>query len=309
MINAETAMAVDRIATVRGFEAAALKAFIETESAGVIYATVDGRKEPLIRWEGHYFWKLCDQKVRDRAVALKLASSRSQAIPNPSSQQARWDRLLKPAMALDKEAAFESCSWGLGQVMGANWKMLGFSSASSMVDTARSGVEGQIELMVRFLEKSGLKGALVRHDWKTVASGYNGPNYAVNRYDVKMAEAYARYKGKASPTEGSDGVVVRIQQRLVAHGYTVKIDGMRGPATNEAIRQFQRAKGLTVDGIVGRFTMDALNADPASVTSAPQKPVESDQAPGASTAPIPAHPNLWTALAEMLKAIFARRSA
>lgn len=263
MINAETAEAVERIAAVRGFEAAALKAFIQTESAGITYATVDGKKEPLIRWEGHYFHRLCAPTVRDKAIKAGLASPRAGGIPNPSSQQARWDKLLKPAMAIDKQAALESCSWGIGQVMGSHWKMLGFSSVLDMVDTARSGVEGQIELMVRFLEKTGLKGALARHDWKTVASGYNGANYAANKYDEKMADAYAEHNGKGKPSPSRDGAVLLIQRRLVAHGYPMTVDGVRGPKTDEAIKAFQKAKGLTVDGVVGRFTMEALNAGPA----------------------------------------------
>lgn len=262
MITPEIASAVSRVALAHGMEAAGLKAFVDVESGGLAYAVVDGRKEPLIRWEGHYFYRLCADLVRDRAVAAGLASPKAGGVKNPASQQDRWDRLLKPAMALDKQAAWESCSIGLGQVMIAHWKMLGFASVLEMVDTARRDIEGQIELIARFIEKSGLKGALAAHQWATVARGYNGKNYRVNKYDEKMAAAYQRYAGAAKPIVGPDGAVLAIQKRLVAHGFAVTIDGIRGPKTTASIIEFQKTKGLKPDGIVGRFTMAALNADP-----------------------------------------------
>lgn len=53
--------------------------------------------------------------------------------------------------------------------------------------------------------------------------------------------------------------VLDIQRRLSSLGYAVgPIDGLRGPKTIEAIRQFQRARNLVADGIVGPKTEAAL---------------------------------------------------
>lgn len=53
---------------------------------------------------------------------------------------------------------------------------------------------------------------------------------------------------------GSRGTAVRqVQQRLGIH-----VDGDYGPATDHAVRAFQRGRGLSVDGIVGRNTWNAL---------------------------------------------------
>jgi peptidoglycan hydrolase-like protein with peptidoglycan-binding domain len=61
---------------------------------------------------------------------------------------------------------------------------------------------------------------------------------------------------------GSHRVAVRgLQRRLLALGYDAgEIDGRFGPKTEAAVKAFQEAKGLDVDGIVGPKTWDALNS-------------------------------------------------
>ena len=50
-----------------------------------------------------------------------------------------------------------------------------------------------------------------------------------------------------------------IQQALKNAGfYQGSIDGKVGPQTREAIKEFQRANGLHVDGVVGRQTWERL---------------------------------------------------
>lgn len=50
----------------------------------------------------------------------------------------------------------------------------------------------------------------------------------------------------------------RIQSRLRARGWRIEADGRFGPATARVIRQFQKEKGLRVDGGVGVKTWRAL---------------------------------------------------
>ena len=53
----------------------------------------------------------------------------------------------------------------------------------------------------------------------------------------------------------------KLQQRLAALGYnTGGIDGILGPATKRALKQFQAAHGLAADGVVGPATKAALAA-------------------------------------------------
>ena len=64
---------------------------------------------------------------------------------------------------------------------------------------------------------------------------------------------------KQSEVVRVSATVEQVQTALKnANFYTGKIDGKAGPATKAAIMEFQRAKGLKADGIVGRKTWDFL---------------------------------------------------
>ena len=59
--------------------------------------------------------------------------------------------------------------------------------------------------------------------------------------------------------KGSRGKKVKlIQEWLSLQGLGLKIDGDFGPATDYAVREFQRKEGLMVDGIVGKNTFAKL---------------------------------------------------
>ena len=64
----------------------------------------------------------------------------------------------------------------------------------------------------------------------------------------------------ASLRPGDEGERVRqLQEDLVALGYsTGGVDGKYGPATEEAVREFQTSSGLVVDGVAGAATLAAL---------------------------------------------------
>lgn len=63
-------------------------------------------------------------------------------------------------------------------------------------------------------------------------------------------------------TNGTNSIdVLLIQQRLNQLGYSVTIDGVYGPKTEDAVRAFQIANRLFVDGIVGPVTAKAMALD------------------------------------------------
>ncbi|HEY4192201.1 MAG TPA: N-acetylmuramidase domain-containing protein, partial [Mesorhizobium sp.] len=155
-----------------GIEPASLLAVAEVESGGTAFADIDGRHEPLIHFEAHYFDRRLSDGNRALARHKGLAAPVAGAIANPASQAARW-QMLEQAAAIDAKAAYESVSWGLGQVMGAHWAWLGYASVDALVAEARSGVAGQARLMALYIDKAGLAEALRNHDWIAFAKGYN----------------------------------------------------------------------------------------------------------------------------------------
>lgn len=79
----------------------------------------------------------------------------------------------------------------------------------------------------------------------------------------KPTDVKAEKISKLSIPTGRRGTeVADVQKALVALGYKLPnhgIDGMRGPETSAAVKQFQQENGLDVDGDPGPNTINALN--------------------------------------------------
>lgn len=281
MFDPETLVAIDKIAAEIKVEPAVLRAVAQEESGGQAFAMVNGRKMPLIRWEGHYFDQRLKGAQRAEARRLGLASPTAGKVKNPKSQPARW-AIVEKAMRINRQAALESFSIGVGQVMTAHWKVLGYKSVDEMIVTARGSVGGQIAVMAQYIVKFGLVDELQRKDFTAFARGYNGPGFAKHGYHTRIAKAYARFSGQPAVSKatgmlrmGSKGARVReLQGLLVRAGYPVKVDGDFGPTTKKAVAAFQRAQKIAVDGVAGPETMRRLS----TYKVAPEEPV-GQQAP------------------------------
>lgn len=266
MLDQPTVDAVRAHAARLKIEAAVLFAVLDVESNGRTFELIKGRKEPLIRWEGHYFDQRLTGDERDEARRKGLAHPRAGAIKNPNSQVKRWQMLID-ASRINPQAAFESASYGVGQVMGAHWKRLGFASVQAFVEKAREGVAGQVEIMVRYIVAFGLVDELQRKDFVAFARAYNGPAGIKAGYHLRLANAYDRRTGRPPVSAatgmlrmGSKGAKVReLQALLVRAGYPVKVDGDYGPTTKKVVSAFQKARGLTVDGVAGPETVRMLS--------------------------------------------------
>ena len=77
--------------------------------------------------------------------------------------------------------------------------------------------------------------------------------------------------------------VKTLQELLNQNGASLTVDGIFGAKTQQAVKDYQKAKGLAVDGIVGKNTWGALTA---VQTPAPQEPAQ----PTTPAAPQPEAP-------------------
>ncbi len=74
-----------------------------------------------------------------------------------------------------------------------------------------------------------------------------------------------------------EGEIKEVQKALVALGYSLEIDGMSGPQTEGAVRDFQGKHGLAVDAIVGGETAGALKLGSAPESKPVPPPQPSDR--------------------------------
>lgn len=143
---------------------------------------------PVTLFEGHKFHKYTGGKFDQQAPDLSHAKWTRQHYGK--TWQAEQIRLQR-AMALDRDAALRSASWGKFQIMGFNHGVCGFDAVQKFVNAMYTGEREHLLAFVRFVQTTGLSLALRRHDWAGFARGYNGEGYAENDYDGKMARAYA----------------------------------------------------------------------------------------------------------------------
>ena len=99
----------------------------------------------------------------------------------------------------------------------------------------------------------------------SVKSDDNGGAVMERRRTMKNVVAFARpeYEDLANYhpilRKGARGESVELlQELLVINGYSVKIDGSFGLLTESAVKDFQKANGLTDDGVVGPLTWKKL---------------------------------------------------
>lgn len=168
---------------------AAIKAVAEVESMGAGFLP-DGQVKIL--FEPHIFDRLTKGKYRLKYPHLsRRVWSRSAYGAGGQNQHNK----LAQAVALDRDAALQSASWGAFQVMGFNWKVCGYASLQDFINDMQT-TAGQMRAFVGYVKARGLADELQRADFAGFAYGYNGAGYAANKYDVKMDAAYRRYGGK-----------------------------------------------------------------------------------------------------------------
>jgi len=172
-------------------DSAALRAVLTVETGG---SGFDAAGRPKALFERHYFYKfLANQPDKQaQAVDAGLAYPKWGEKPYPHGSDAVYAE-IEAACEIDLDAALRSVSWGLGQIMGNNHKMVGYDDVQDMVTDAMGSELKQLRQMAAFIKAAGLLDELQNKNWAGFAKGYNGPQYEVNKYDVKLADAYNKF--------------------------------------------------------------------------------------------------------------------
>ncbi len=169
----------------------------QVESRGEGFAA-NGR--PVILFERHVMHARLQANGLSEAEADALAAKHPALVNRKPGGYlggtAEHQRLAK-AKQIHAAAALESASWGLFQIMGYHWQRLGYLDAQHFADTMALSEAAQLDAFVSFIEADpALHKALKARSWKQFARIYNGPAYAKNLYDVKLARAYAQFAGE-----------------------------------------------------------------------------------------------------------------
>jgi hypothetical protein len=226
---------------------ASLWALLTVETRGFGYLP---DRRPKILYERHIFHKRTSGLFS--AANPDISSPESGGYLGGAAEYARLDR----AMKLDRGAALESSSWGLGQIMGFNASQLGYVGAEAMVASFLEGEDLQLDGVMRFITGNpALESAFKKKKWATVAFFYNGKNFAEKGYNVKLERFRDLYALKGTPSIELRGA----QARLTYLGFDPRgVDGVLGDGTRAAVVAFQKAKGLTLTAELDDSTLEEL---------------------------------------------------
>jgi hypothetical protein len=182
-------------------ELAAIKAVYKVESNGKGFVG----EQPKILFEGHVFWERLNKlgmrpetRVRGNEDILYPKWTKEHYVGG-AAEQGRLER----ASEIHRDAALESASWGLFQIMGYHWKALGYESVEQFVDLMKEHEREHLDAFCRFISQKKDRGGrsltdkLRDKDWTAFAYGYNGEGYRKNAYDDKLRDHYQRFKVSA----------------------------------------------------------------------------------------------------------------
>lgn len=177
-----------------------LKAVAEVEG-GKSGFNPDGT--PKILFEGHIFWRRLRARSLNPESILKLFPDASDILYKRWTKEhykggpAEYERLAR-AYRIGDVSAYEAASWGRFQIMGFHAIKLGYESVEDFVEQMHIGEAEHLEAVLRYCNVFGLIDEMQRKDYEGFARGYNGPGFAQNQYDTRIAAAYRKHKKEFS---------------------------------------------------------------------------------------------------------------
>lgn len=177
-----------KAATILGVETAAIKAIAEVESRGSGFLSSG---KPKILFEGHWFSTFTQGKFDQGNPTISYKKWVKNFYLGNEKEYTR----LNAALALDKEAALKSTSWGKFQIMGFNYKHCGYGTVEDFVKDMHKSESFHLLAFVKLMKSMKWDVDVRAKNWAGFAKKYNGPGYKSNAYDVKLKQAYDAYSG------------------------------------------------------------------------------------------------------------------
>ena len=216
-------------------------------------------------------------------IATALGSSQSGSSSNSNSGSgAPADTLLKYGVRSEAVRSLQQ-----------NLKQLGYYSGSITGNFGRLTKEAVMNFQrANSLSPDGIAGDKTL---KAITKKLNGESVAPDsgshnsdkndNSESSSGDSSTRLNVNNTLMEGSSSEEVRkLQIMLTKLGYYKgNKTGNFGPKTSEAVKSFQKAKGLTADGIAGKRTLSAINADFANGVTA-EKPSGTPNTSGSNKA-------------------------
>lgn len=185
--------AIDAVADDLGCSRAAILAVRQIEAAGSGFLP---DRRPKILFEAHIFYRLTDGVFGISNISVPHWDRSTYGAAGAH----QYDRLMTAIYASGSDmpfeeqraAAFKSASWGMFQILGENHKAAGYDTVESFVLAMTESEGKQLAAFASFCKTNNLARFLRDPpDFARFARGYNGPGYAQNGYDTKLADAYA----------------------------------------------------------------------------------------------------------------------
>src|SRR6187399_2636802 len=188
-----TEKAFNDSAALIGVDPATIKAVAEVESSGDGFLPSGHVK---ILFEPHVFWR----ELKTRGIDPKTITGSEDILyekwgSKPYGKNSAQPERLKRAIAINREAALMSASYGKFQIMGFNYKLAGYKGIEEFVATMNASEDDHLHAFINFVKNKNLVDELQRKDWAGFAKVYNGSGYKQNKYDEKLEAAYNKFKG------------------------------------------------------------------------------------------------------------------
>jgi len=182
-----------KLSKIKGIDVGAAIAVMCVESSGRGFGSDN---KMIIRFENHQFWKRWGKNNEDTFRKFfkfrddkKWLGHEFRNSPNGQwqsfhgNQSKEW-QVLEFARQLNDNAALDSISMGLPQIMGFNSSIIGYKTVQDMFEKFNSDIRFHLFGLFDFLDKRMIK-ALQERDFEEFAGYYNGPGQAQWRLDKR----------------------------------------------------------------------------------------------------------------------------